>query len=63
MEYSCEVCGEKIEGDMNVYIDHTERHIVDLIKSKHPDWENKDGLCPKCYDYYKGELKGNNFIE
>jgi len=59
MEYKCSVCGKNIKGGPGKYIDHTERHIVDMIKSRHPDWREKDGLCPRCFDYYKNQLKGN----
>lgn len=58
MEYICEVCGKKMAGDSLVFIGHTEKHIVDIIKRKHPEWVEKDGICRKCLDYYKEELKG-----
>jgi len=58
MEYSCPVCRQKINEGSEAYINHTEEHIVDLIKDKHPEWEGKDGVCHKCYDYYRKQLKG-----
>ena len=61
MEYLCSVCGKKVPGDMMVYMDHTERHVIDLIKMDHPEWVEKDGACRKCVEYYKGELKGGLF--
>jgi len=57
MEYVCSVCKEKIKDGPGVYIDHTEKHIVDMIMENHPDWE-ENGVCEKCYEYYKKELKG-----
>ena len=63
MEYQCGVCGQKVGHDMIVYIDHTEKHIVDVIKSEHPDWVEKNGLCVKCLSYYRGELKEGFFSE
>jgi len=34
MEYKCSTCNETIEGDLLVYIDHTEKHIMDEIKER-----------------------------
>ena len=60
MDYQCSVCDEKVKGGLLVYIDHTEKHIVDEIKAKHPEWAEKDGICPKCVDYFKEQMKGNS---
>lgn len=51
--YTCSVCGEKVERDLLVYMKHTDEHIINEIKKKHPDWTTKDGLCQKCADYYR----------
>ena len=59
--YVCSVCQQRIEGDVVQYRDHTDKHIVELIKHDHPDWSEKDGLCPKCYAYYKAEINGSVF--
>jgi len=61
MEYQCSVCGQKVSGDMLVYREHTEKHIVDLVKHDHPDWVEASGLCQKCVEYYRAELKGSIF--
>ena len=61
MAYRCAACGEVLEGDMVVYVDHTEKHIVELLKHDHPDWAEKDGICQKCLDYYRAELTGSVF--
>ena len=60
MEYKCSVCSESIDGDLLVYVDHTEQHIMDEIKLNHPDWVENDGICQKCVDYYKKQMKGNS---
>lgn len=60
MEYKCSTCNETIEGDLLVYIDHTQKHIMDEIKLRHPEWVEKDGLCQKCADYYKEQMKGGS---
>lgn len=58
MAYTCSVCNQTVEGDLIKFTAHTEDHIVDLIKAKHPDWVDDDGICQKCVDYYKKQLKG-----
>ena len=58
MEYICEICSRKITGDSLKFIHHSEQHIIDIVKKKHPEWIETSGLCQKCLDYYKKELKG-----
>lgn len=58
MTYHCPTCGEELEDDLKIYIDHVEFEIVELIKKDHPDWTDDNGTCPKCYEYYKKQLKG-----
>ncbi|MBN1870791.1 MAG: hypothetical protein JW847_09485 [Candidatus Omnitrophica bacterium] len=58
MEYKCSVCGKHIKDDLMVYIHHTEKHIADQIHADHPDWTEKGGLCRKCVEYYRNEIKG-----
>ena len=61
MQYQCSVCQKAIEGDMAVYMDHTQNHIMDLVKRDHPQWVQSDGLCKPCYEYYKAEIEGSIF--
>ena len=61
MEYQCSACGAKVSGDMLIYRDHMNEHIIDLIKTDHPDWVENDGICKKCVEYYQSELKGSVF--
>ena len=61
MLYLCSVCNQKVNGDMMVYREHTERHVADLIKHDHPDWQEENGACSKCLEYYRAELKGTIF--
>ena len=51
--YTCPTCGEKMERDLSLFIDHTDIHIVDEVKKLHPAWVTDDGFCDKCLDYYK----------
>ena len=61
MEYTCSVCQRKIAGDLIYFKDHTEIHIVDLVKHDHPQWIETDGICQQCVEYYRAELKGSLF--
>ncbi len=61
MAYQCSVCKQKVEGDLIYFKDHTEKHIVDLVKHDHPEWTEKNGVCKQCYDYYRGEIEGSIF--
>jgi len=56
--YHCSVCGKAVSNDLKILIQHTEEHIVDIIKKKHPEWIEKDGVCQKCVEYYRKQLKG-----
>lgn len=58
-EYHCSECGKKVEGDLLLYIQHTEEHIVDEIRKKNPDWVESDGFCKKCEDFYRDQIKGS----
>ena len=61
MVYACDVCGQRVAGDMINYIDHTERHVIDLVKHDHPDWIESSGICKKCLEYYRDEIQGSVF--
>lgn len=60
MNYRCPACGQ-VSSEIPVFVDHTERHIIDLLKNDHPDWIEKDGMCKKCLEYYRAELQGSPF--
>ena len=60
MSYQCSVCSKKIEGDLLIYVDHTEKHIAEKIKADHPEWKETDGICQPCLEYYHKELKGDH---
>jgi len=61
MNYTCALCKQPAGDTLIKFQDHTDRHIVDLIKHDHPNWTEKDGACQKCYDYYKAEINGGIF--
>ena len=61
MAYHCSVCQEEVEGDLVVLKDHTDKHIIDLLRHDHPDWVNEQGVCQKCVEYYRAEINGSIF--
>jgi hypothetical protein len=61
MQYKCTVCGDSIPGEMMIFRAHTEKHIVELIKTDHPEWTEADGVCRKCLEYYQKEIDGSVF--
>ena len=61
MDYLCSVCQRKVSGDLIYFKDHTEKHIIELVKHDHPDWVERDGICRQCVDYYRKELEGSVF--
>jgi hypothetical protein len=58
MQYRCLVCGREETTDFREYVKHTEGHIIEMIKQKHPAWIDKDGVCRKCAEYYRRQIKG-----
>lgn len=63
MEYKCGICGKHLEHDLMVYVNHTQAHIIDEIQADHPDWVEKDGLCRKCVEYYREQMRGDSSKE
>lgn len=61
MSYTCSVCNQQVKGDLVYFKDHTDRHIIDLVKHDHPEWVDTQGLCPQCAEYYRSEIKGSVF--
>ncbi len=44
--YTCPTCGETMERDLMVFLQHTDHHLIDAIKEDNPDWVEDDGTCP-----------------
>ena len=55
--YTCPICQESMDRDMMVLKAHTNVHIIDEIKKKHPEWIEENGACQKCVDYYEKAKK------
>ena len=56
MDFVCPTCKQRMPRELQIVISHTDQHIVEIIKKQHPDWVEQDGICRKCYDYYKKQL-------
>ena len=56
MKYICPVCDKVLARELMTITRHTEKHIIDAIKKKHPKWASKDGTCNKCYSFYKDQM-------
>lgn len=55
-EFRCPTCGKIIPQELLAIIAHTEEDIVEVIKKDHPSWVEENGVCKKCYAYYKQQL-------
>jgi hypothetical protein len=43
--------------ELEIIIPHTEQHIIEAIKKSHPDWIEDDGVCKRCYEFYRNQMK------
>ena len=57
MKFVCPTCNSELPNELLIIIPHTEKHIVDVIKKKHPKWVENNGVCKKCYEFYKSQLR------
>ncbi len=58
MGYTCGVCQDHVDGDLVALKEHTDQHIIDIIKVQKPHWVEADGVCPKCLNYLREQIKG-----
>ena len=54
--YKCPVCSEEMTRDVSAFLDHTDQHTFDVVRSKHPEWIARDGSCTRCGEYYEEQL-------
>ena len=57
--YTCPLCGTETPRDLAVFLDHTNGHILDAIRKKHPEWTDAEGVCKKCEEYFKQQMGTN----
>ncbi len=60
--YVCPTCGERMERDLLLFMQHTDAHILELLKKSHPDWITHDGYCPKCLAHYQAAKRGEKIV-
>ncbi len=49
----CPICGHLINRwDLK---EHTfaERWVLNRIQNEHPEWKEENGVCTKCWEYYR----------
>ena len=56
--YQCPLCHKQIDRELILFLDHTNQHVIDRIREKHPEWVEADGACKPCVTYYQMELSG-----
>ncbi|MGA2774994.1 MAG: hypothetical protein ABSE81_02900 [Candidatus Omnitrophota bacterium] len=49
----CPVCKEEQDESLVNLCTSAHEYIIETLKKEHPDWQEKDGACPKCVEYYK----------
>ncbi|UCC94879.1 MAG: hypothetical protein JSW40_08725 [Candidatus Omnitrophota bacterium] len=57
MDYECPICGKLLPHELIRIISHGEAHITEEIKKKHPEWVESNGVCRKCYEYYREQIR------
>ena len=57
MDFNCPICNSRMPRELEIIIPHTEYHIVEEIKKKHPNWVEENGICAKCSAYYKKQMR------
>ena len=61
--YTCPTCNEQMERDLTLFTEHTDRHIVDVLKKDRPSWITEEGYCPKCLEYFKQSIQDPSAAE
>ena len=56
--YTCPTCGSQMERDLSIFMEHTDKHVVEEVKRLNPKWLTQDGFCPKCLEYVKKSIRG-----
>ena len=55
--YTCSLCERPVNESNALAHVKAEEYLIGLIKKDHPEWEEKDGSCSKCLDYYRELVK------
>jgi hypothetical protein len=47
-----------MERDLLLFIGHTDTHILQELKKRHPEWITQEGYCPQCLDHLRAAMRG-----
>ena len=62
-DYKCPLCSRKMNRNLAVYLDHTQKHVIEQIKKEHPEWVAQDGACKPCAEYYENQISGKSGLQ
>jgi len=54
--YKCPVCGDEMERDASIFMNHAHVHILEEIVRKHPELGSSDGTSDKAEKYLHDQL-------
>lgn len=52
-KYKCHICEKLIDESCAIEHAKTEEYLIKLIQKDHPQWKDKEPLCPECVEYYR----------
>lgn len=44
----CPLCRANMEDDIKKLLARAKQEIIVELKKKYPDWDESQGICPKC---------------
>ncbi len=50
---TCPICGHQIKRHQLRMHMTAEKWVLDKIQQHHPEWEESDGICTRCWEYYR----------
>jgi serine protease AprX len=53
---TCPLCNDQVAKLLFQYHLDSERHVIEQIRQRNPQWSEQDGFCSRCLDYYHTEL-------
>lgn len=51
-----------MERDLLLFIGHTDAHILQELKKRHPEWITHEGYCQKCLDHFRAAMRGEAVV-
>ena len=59
----CKLCGMPVSKEEKVLHREIEALMLGHIRKKHPEWQESDGMCPKCYEALKAMVAEADKLE